>query len=275
MVEILRTFETPESRLEALKQLIGVDDRAARRVYAKIEGSVNLGELTDQNPKKRARTSLLLGLFLLLIALIGLAYSAITSKRSPQTPSPSPFPTTSRSTPEIQPSSPAPTYVPGVSTPNPLLNTPEQIPNVPIRPSPKTILIAGLSEDTESGRWMKARADDWAQKTGNKLEYIGEPYSASETLQKYEVYWAARSPEIDVFLIDATWVGTSAPHSVDLKRYFKEDEIKQHFPAIIENNTLADKIVAMPFDIDAGLLYYRLDLWRSMGITSHRGRGKS
>jgi hypothetical protein len=33
VVDILRTFETPESRLAALKQLIGVDDRAARRVY--------------------------------------------------------------------------------------------------------------------------------------------------------------------------------------------------------------------------------------------------
>jgi hypothetical protein len=27
---VLRTFETPESRLAALKQLIGVDDRAAK-----------------------------------------------------------------------------------------------------------------------------------------------------------------------------------------------------------------------------------------------------
>jgi trehalose/maltose transport system substrate-binding protein len=41
--------------------------------------------------------------------------------------------------------------------------------------------------------------------------------------------------------------------------------IKQHFPAIIENNTLADKIVAMPFDIAAGLLYYRLDLLEKYG----------
>ena len=80
VVEILRTFETPESRLEALKQLIGVDDRAARRVYARIEGSVNLGELTDRDPKKRARVSLLIASFFLLIALIGLAYSAIVPK---------------------------------------------------------------------------------------------------------------------------------------------------------------------------------------------------
>lgn len=80
VVDILRSFETPESRLAALNQLIGVDDRAARRVYGKIEGSVNLEKWTDQDPKKRARTSLLIGLFFILIALIGLAYSGITPK---------------------------------------------------------------------------------------------------------------------------------------------------------------------------------------------------
>jgi hypothetical protein len=46
VVDILRTFETPESRLAALKQLIGVDDRAARRVYGKIEGSCRF-QLTE------------------------------------------------------------------------------------------------------------------------------------------------------------------------------------------------------------------------------------
>jgi hypothetical protein len=91
VVDILRTFETPESRLAALKQLIGVDDRAPRRVYSKIEGSVNLENWKDQDPKKRARTSLLIGLFFVLIALIGLAYSAIAPKPpSPNTPTPSP-----------------------------------------------------------------------------------------------------------------------------------------------------------------------------------------
>ena len=36
VVDILRAFETPESRLTSLKQLVGVDDRAAKKVYAKI-----------------------------------------------------------------------------------------------------------------------------------------------------------------------------------------------------------------------------------------------
>ena len=58
----------------------------------------------------------------------------------------------------------------GLSTPSPAANTPEPIPNAPNRPSPTTLLIAGLSEETESGRWMKALANDWAEKTGNKLE---------------------------------------------------------------------------------------------------------
>jgi hypothetical protein len=88
VVDILRSFETPESRLAALKQIIGVDDRAARRVYGKIEGSVNLEQWTDQDPKKRARTSLLIALFFVLMALIGLVYSAIAPKPPPSIPPP-------------------------------------------------------------------------------------------------------------------------------------------------------------------------------------------
>jgi hypothetical protein len=90
VVDLLRTFDTPESRLAALKELIGLDDRAARRVYAKIEGSVNLQKWTDQDPKKRARASLQIASFSLFIALI--AYSAIAPKPIAQilaTPTPS------------------------------------------------------------------------------------------------------------------------------------------------------------------------------------------
>jgi hypothetical protein len=109
VVDILRSFDTPESRLDALKQLIGVDDRAARRVYDKIEGSVNLGKWTDQDPKKRARTSLLIGLFFVLIALIGLIYSTIAYKPSPpipSTPTPAFTPTSPLQTPTQSPSPP-------------------------------------------------------------------------------------------------------------------------------------------------------------------------
>jgi trehalose/maltose transport system substrate-binding protein len=67
-------------------------------------------------------------------------------------------------------------------------------------------------------------------------------------------------------VLDTIWQGLAAPHAVDLKKYTKEDEIKQHFPRIIENNTANRKLVSMPMVADVGLLYYRTDCCKSMAI---------
>jgi len=128
-----------------------------------------------------------------------------------------------------------------------------------------TIRFAGDSDVGEQGRWIRALAEEWAKKTGNRLEYISRPNDASATLQQYQQYWAAKSSDVDVYLIDVIWPGIAAPHAVDLKKYFKEDEIKQHFPRIIRNNTVNGHLIALPAFADAGLLYYRTDLLEKYG----------
>jgi trehalose/maltose transport system substrate-binding protein len=128
-----------------------------------------------------------------------------------------------------------------------------------------TIRFAGDSDVGEGGRWTRALAEEWAKKTGNTLEYISRPNDASATLQQFQQYWAAKSPDVDVYMIDVIWPGIAAPHSVDLKKYFKDEELKDHFPRIIENNTVGGKLVALPFFTDAGILYYRTDLLEKYG----------
>jgi trehalose/maltose transport system substrate-binding protein len=128
-----------------------------------------------------------------------------------------------------------------------------------------TIRFAGDSDVGEGGRWTRKVAEEWAQKTGNKLEYISRPNDASATLQLFQQYWAAKSADVDVFMVDVIWQGIAAPHSVDLKKYFKEDEIKTFFPRIIENNTVNGKLVSIPWFTDAGMLYYRTDLLEKYG----------
>ena len=66
-------------------------------------------------------------------------------------------------------------------------------------------------------------------------------------------------------MIDVIWQGIAAPHAVDLKKYFKEDEISAHFPRIIQNNTVNGKLVSIPWFTDAGVLYYRTDLLEKYG----------
>jgi trehalose/maltose transport system substrate-binding protein len=117
----------------------------------------------------------------------------------------------------------------------------------------------------EGGRFSKALAEEWAQKTGNKVEYISRPNDASATLQQYQQYWAAKSPDVDVYQIDVIWQGIAAPHAVDLKKYYNEEEIQAYFPRIIENNTVGGKLVSIPLYTDAGILYYRTDLLAKYG----------
>ena len=93
---------------------------------------------------------------------------------------------------------------------------------------------------------------------------VSTPNSATERLALYQQLLAAGAPDIDVFQIDVVWPGTLGNHFIDLAPFAK-DAVKSHFPAIIQNNTIDGKLVAMPWFTDAGLLYYRKDLLEKHG----------
>src|SRR5690606_18541593 len=95
--------------------------------------------------------------------------------------------------------------------------------------------------------------------TGHKVKVISTPNDATERLALYQQMLGAQGTDIDVFQIDVIWPGILANHLIDLKPHAKGVE-HEHFPAIVENNTVGGKLVAMPWFTDAGLLYYRKDL---------------
>ena len=108
-------------------------------------------------------------------------------------------------------------------------------------------------------------ADRWAEATGNQVEVISTPNSATERLALYQQILAANSSDIDVFQIDVIWPGILASHFIDLGDYVDEQTRAQHFSAIVDNNTVDGRFVAMPWFTDAGLLYYRTDLLEKYG----------
>ena len=107
--------------------------------------------------------------------------------------------------------------------------------------------------------FCKTGAEAWAKKTGNEVKLISTPNSTTERLALYQQLLAAGASDIDVFQIDVIWPGILGSHFIDLKPYANGIE-KESFPTIIENNTVDGKLVAMPWFIDAGLLFYRKDL---------------
>lgn len=108
-------------------------------------------------------------------------------------------------------------------------------------------------------------AKAWAAKTGNQVKVVSTPNSATERLALYQQILAAGSGDIDVLQIDVIWPGILAGHLTDLTKAVPAEQVQANFPAIVQNNTVGGKLVAIPWYIDAGVLYYRKDLLEKYG----------
>lgn len=113
-------------------------------------------------------------------------------------------------------------------------------------------------------------ADAWAKQTGNDVKLVATPPDANERLALFQQLLAAGSADIDVFQIDVVWPGTLASHLIDLNQYIPAEDLKDHFNTLIANDTVDGKLVAAPFFVDAGLLYYRQDLLEKHGLKPPR-----
>ena len=69
----------------------------------------------------------------------------------------------------------------------------------------------------------------------------------------------------DVYGIDVIWPEILADEFVDLRTYIPEREIAAHFPELIASYSVKGKLVAMPYTMAAGALFYRVDLLRQYG----------
>jgi trehalose/maltose transport system substrate-binding protein len=108
-------------------------------------------------------------------------------------------------------------------------------------------------------------SDAWAKKTGNKVKLVATPADANERLALYQTLLAAQAKDIDVFQIDVIWPAILAPHLVDLGPEIPEETRSDLFEVLATNNTVDGKLVAVPWFVDAGLLYYRQDLLEQYG----------
>lgn len=95
---------------------------------------------------------------------------------------------------------------------------------------------------------------------GITVEVIDTPDFVEDRLGVYLQLFEAQSSEGDVFQIDVIWPGDLAEHFVDLNEYGGAAIAEEHFPAIVQNNTVDGKLIGIPWFTDAGLLYYRTDL---------------
>ncbi|HOI63207.1 MAG TPA: ABC transporter substrate-binding protein [Mesotoga sp.] len=98
------------------------------------------------------------------------------------------------------------------------------------------------------------------------VKVLDTPDMVQDRLGLYLQFLEAKSPEIDVYQVDVIWPGDLAQHFIDFYEYNADKVVSMHFPAIVENNTVDGKLVAIPWFTDAGLLYYRTDLLEKYGL---------
>lgn len=128
-----------------------------------------------------------------------------------------------------------------------------------------TLRIFGGAVGQELQLNQEAAEEYMAQNPGINVEVVVTPNMVEDRLGTYLQLFEAQSPEGDVFQIDVIWPGDLAEHFVDLNEYGGAEIAAEHFPAIVENNTVDGQLIGIPWFTDAGLLYYRTDLLEKYG----------
>jgi trehalose/maltose transport system substrate-binding protein len=113
--------------------------------------------------------------------------------------------------------------------------------------------------------FCKTGAEAWAKKTGNQVRVVSVPKDSNEQLALFQQLLSQKSAEIDVLRIDVIWPGVLGPDLVDLGKEVPKEVVSQHFPAIIQANTVEGRLVGLPAFTDAGVLFYRKDLLQKYG----------
>lgn len=124
-----------------------------------------------------------------------------------------------------------------------------------------------VSGDTGNGlAVLREKLDIYEKQSGNKVTIVPMPSSTTDQFGQYKLWLAAGNSDIDVYQTDVIWAPQLADQLVDLTEATK-DVIGQHFPSIVESQTVNGKLVAMPLFTDAPALYYRKDLLEKYGKT--------
>jgi len=135
------------------------------------------------------------------------------------------------------------------------------------RPSVQEPVTLTLLEEWSNKTFSDARQQELQQftrETGIRVSLLPSPESARQRLALWKELLGTGTSGPDVYGIDVVWPGILNDDFIDLKPYFA-NEISSQFPAIAASYIVDNKLVAMPYRADVGLLYYRTDLLRQYG----------
>jgi trehalose/maltose transport system substrate-binding protein len=113
-------------------------------------------------------------------------------------------------------------------------------------------------------KMLRSNLDRYEEQSGNTVKIVEMPQSTTDQFGQYRLWLSAGNADIDVYRTDVIWAPQLANHLLDLGDAAK-DVAGDHFPSIIESQTVDGKLVAIPMFTDAPALYYRTDLLEKYG----------
>src|SRR5467141_4716972 len=135
------------------------------------------------------------------------------------------------------------------------------------KPSAHEPVTLTFLEEWSNKTFSEARQQELQQftrETGIRVNLLPSPESARQRLVLWQKLLGTGVSSPDVYGIDLIWPGMLSEYFVDLKPYFV-NEVSLQFPPITAGFTVDNKLVAMAYRADIGLLYYRTDLLRQYG----------
>jgi trehalose/maltose transport system substrate-binding protein len=119
--------------------------------------------------------------------------------------------------------------------------------------------------DKPSQALLGEELNQFTRETGIRVQVLPAPEVAVDQLETWRNLLESGSRVPDVYGIDVIWPAILAENLIDLKAYVPEQEIAAHFPELIRNNTVNGRLVALPYNLGEGLLFYRADLLHKYG----------
>jgi multiple sugar transport system substrate-binding protein len=135
-----------------------------------------------------------------------------------------------------------------------------------------TLVLTGGSGEEESFAREQLKAFNRAH-PDLRVVYQATPSSASERHTLFFTWLSARSREIDVLNLDVVWIPefAAAGWLLPLDGSSAADPLLQDLlPAALDSSRYQGRLYALPWFADAGLLYYRKDLYEASGLAPPR-----
>lgn len=132
--------------------------------------------------------------------------------------------------------------------------------------APVTINVLGSAVGQEQELTRASAQRYMAAHPNVTVKVLDLPDQVDDVLALYLQSFQAQSTEFDVLQIDVIWPGDLQEHLADLNDYGAQEVVDQHFPAMVENNTVDERLVALPWFTNGAILYYRTDLLAKYGF---------